>query len=117
MPLVGLISPEEVNQFHILFQERFNRFYVGLLPDVFISDAVQPGLPSCHLNILVSAEFSLFSSILFYGPHSEPYGNAVGLMIVLKNLCFNSTGIFLSHINPETAFHFTFRVLVDILFY
>ena len=58
--------------------------------------------PLAHLNILISAEFSLFSSFFFTAQHSEPYVIA-GLMIVLKNLSFNSTGIFLSHITPDTS--------------
>ena len=35
------------NHFSLVFQESFNRFYVLLLPDVLISDVVQPGPPSC----------------------------------------------------------------------
>ena len=53
--------------------------------------------PLAHLNILISAEFILLSSFFFTAQHSEPYVMA-GLMIVLKTLSFNSTGIFLSHI-------------------
>ena len=61
--------------------------------------------PLAHLNILISAELSLISSFFFTAQHSEPYVIA-GLMIVLKTLSFNSTGIFLSHITPDTSFHF-----------
>ena len=50
--------------------------------------------PPAHLNILISAEFSLLSSFFFTAQHSEPYVIA-GLMIVLKKLPFNSSGIFL----------------------
>ena len=57
-----------------------------------------------HLNILISAELSLSSSFFFTAQHSEPYVIA-GLMIVLKTLSFNSTGIFLSYIIPDTSFH------------
>ncbi len=53
--------------------------------------------PLAHLNILISAEFSLFSSFFFTAQHPEPYVIA-GLMIVLNTLSFNSTSIFLSHI-------------------
>ena len=53
--------------------------------------------PLAHLNILISAEYSLLSSFFFTAQHSEPYVIA-GLIIVLKTLSFNSTGIFLSHI-------------------
>ena len=52
-----------------------------LLPDVFISDVIQPGL--AHLNILILAEFSLLSFFFFTAQHSEPCVIA-GLMIVLK---------------------------------
>ena len=58
--------------------------------------------PFAHLNILISAGFSLLSSFFFTAHHSEPYVIA-GLMIVLKILSFNSTGIFLSHITPDQA--------------
>ena len=58
--------------------------------------------PLSHLNILISAELSLFSSFFFMAQHWELYGIA-GLMIVLKTLSFNSTGIFLSHITPDTS--------------
>ena len=44
--------------------------------------------PLAHLDVQISAEFTT--------QHSEPYVIA-GLMIVLKNLSFNATGIFLSH--------------------
>ena len=84
------------------------------LPDVFISDVVQPGLPFAHLNILISAELSLFSSFFFTAQHSEPYVIA-GLMIVLKTLSFNSTGIFLSHITPDTSFHFIHPIRILVL--
>ena len=56
--------------------------------------------PLAHLNILISAEFSLFSSFLFTAQHSEPYAIAI-LIIVLKTL-----SLFLSHITPDTSFHF-----------
>ena len=44
---VVLFSPQAVAKsfYSFVFQERFNRFYEGLLPDVFISVVVQPGLP------------------------------------------------------------------------
>ena len=61
--------------------------------------------PLAHLNILISAELSLFSAYFFTAQHSEPYVIA-SRMIVLKTLSFNSTGIFLSHITPDTSFHF-----------
>ena len=66
--------------------------YVRLLPGVFVSDVVQPGLPYCP------SQHPHFSSF-FTAQHSEPYVIA-GLMIVLKTLFFNSTGIFLSHMTP-----------------
>ena len=71
-------------------------------------------LPLAHLNILISAEFSLFSSFFFTAQHSEPYVIA-GLMIVLKTLSFNSTGIFLSHSTPDTSFHFIHPILIILL--
>ena len=70
--------------------------------------------PLAHLNILISAEFSLFSYFRFMAQHSEPYVIA-GLMIVLKTLSFNSTGIFLSHITPDTSFHFIHPILILLL--
>ena len=60
--------------------------------------------PLAHLNILISAQFNLLSYFCT-AEHSEPYDIA-GLMIVLKTLSFNSTGIFLSPITPDTSFHF-----------
>ena len=67
--------------------------------------------PLAHLNILISAELSLFSSFFFTAQHSEPYSIA-GLMIVLKTLSFNSTGIVLSRITPDTSFHFIHPILI-----
>ena len=64
-----------------------------------------------HINILISAEFSLLSSFFLTPQHSEPYVIA-GLMIVLKTLSFNDTGIFLSHITPDTSFHFIHPILI-----
>ena len=61
-------------------------FYVRFLPDGFISDVGSNLIfPLAHLNILISAELSLFSSFFFTAQHSEPYVIA-GLMIVLKTL-------------------------------
>ena len=70
--------------------------------------------PLAHLNILISAEFSLLSSFFFTAQHSEPYVIA-GLIIVLKTLSFNSTGIFLSHITPDTSFHFIHPIIILLL--
>ena len=70
--------------------------------------------PLAHLNILISAEFSLLSSFFFTAQHYEPYVIA-GLMIVLKTLSFNSTGIFLSPITPDTSFHFIHPILILLL--
>ena len=70
--------------------------------------------PLAHLNILISAEFSLLSSFFFTTQYSEPYVIA-GLMIVLKTLSFNSTGIFLSHITPDTSFHSIHPILIILL--
>ena len=70
--------------------------------------------PLAHLNILISAELSLFSSFFFTAQHSEPYVIA-GLMIVLKTLSFNSMGIFLSHITPDTSFHFIHPIRILLL--
>ena len=50
-----------------------------IFPDVSISGVVQPG-PVSHLNILISAEFSLLSSFFLTVQHSELYVIA-GLMI------------------------------------
>ena len=61
--------------------------------------------PLAHLDILISAEFILVT-FFFFRPsaqHSKPH-IIVGLMIVLKTLSFNSRGIFLSHITPDTSF-------------
>ena len=70
--------------------------------------------PLAHLNILISAEYSLLLSFFFTAQHSEPYVIA-GLMIVLKTLSYNSTGIFLSHITPDTSFHFIHPILILLL--
>ena len=70
--------------------------------------------PLAHLNILISAEFSLLSSFFFMAQNSEPYVIA-GLMIVLKTLSFNSTGIFLSHITPDISFHFIHPIRILLL--
>ena len=70
--------------------------------------------PLAHCNILISAEFSLSSSFFFTAQHSEPYIIA-GLTIVLKTLSFYSTGIFLSHINPDTSFHSIHPILILLL--
>ena len=90
------------------FGKSFNMFYVCLFSDVFISDVV---FPLAHLNILISAEFSLLSSFFLTAQHSKPYVIA-GLMIVLKTLSFNATGIFLSHIIPDTSLHFIHPTLI-----
>ena len=74
---------------------------------------VEP-LPLAHLSILISAEFSLFPYFLFKAQHLEPYVIA-GLMIVLKTLSFNVTGIFQSHITPDTSFHFIHSILILLL--
>ena len=73
-----------------------------------------PVFPLAHIIILISAVFSLFSSFLYTVQHSEPYVIA-GLMIVLKTLSFNSTGIFLSHTTPDTSFHFIHPILILLL--
>ena len=70
--------------------------------------------PLAHLNILISTELNLFSSFFFTAQHSEPYV-IDGLMIVLKTLSFNSTGIFLSHITPDTSFHFIHPIRILLL--
>ena len=44
----GCVLASSSSQTTFVFQESFNRFYVRLLPDVFISDVVEPGLPSQH---------------------------------------------------------------------
>ena len=64
-----------------------------------------------HLNILISAEFSLLSCFFFTAQHSEPYVIA-GLMIVLKTLSSNSMGILKSHITPDTSFHLIHPILI-----
>ena len=72
--------------------------------------------PLAHLNILISAEFSLISYFFFTAQHSELYV-VVGLMIVLKTLSFNSTGIFLSHITPDNSFNFIHPILILLLIF
>ena len=67
--------------------------------------------PLAHLNILILAEFSLLSSFFLTAQHSELYVIA-GLMIVLKTLSFKGTFIFLSHITPDTSFHFIHPILI-----
>ena len=92
------------NHFSLLFSRNVSTgfTYASFLMSSFLmwSNMV---FPLAHLNILISAELSLFSSFLFTGQHSEPYVIA-GLMIVLKTLSFKSTGIFLSpRILPSTS--------------
>ena len=70
--------------------------------------------PFAHLNILISAELSLFSPFFFTAQHYVPYVIA-GLMTVLKTLSFNSTGIFLSHTTPYTSFHFNHPIRIILL--
>ena len=43
----GWVLASSSGQTTFVFQEGVNMFYVCLLPDVFISDVVQTGLPSC----------------------------------------------------------------------
>ena len=43
----GWVLASSSGQSTLDFCLSFNRFYVRLFPDVFISDVVQPGLPSC----------------------------------------------------------------------
>ena len=82
------------------FPGKFQHVLRGFLMSSFLmwSNMV---FPLAHLNILISAEFSLFSSFFFTAQHSETYVIA-GLM----TLSFNSTVIFLSDITPNTSFHF-----------
>ena len=68
------------------FPGNFNRFYVSLLPDFLISDVINLISPLAHLNILISAEFLLFSSFFFPAQHSEPYVIAYNVTV-----SFNST--------------------------
>ena len=70
--------------------------------------------PLAHLNILISAELSLFSSVFCTAQHSEPYVIA-SLIIVLKTLSFTSTGIFISHITPDTSFHFIHPIRIQLM--
>ena len=100
------------NHFTLLFSRKsFNRFYVR--PFLMSSFLMWSNMvfPLAHLNILISAEFSLFWSFIFTAQHTEPYVIA-GLIIVLKTLSFNSTGIFLSHITPDTSFHFIHPIII-----
>ena len=83
---------------------------VCLLPDVIISYVIH----FAHLNILISAEFSVLSSFILNARHSELHV-ITGLMVVLQTLSFNSNGLFLSHINPDTSFHFICPILIILL--
>ena len=65
-----------------------------LLPDVFISDVVQPGLLSFRPN-RVRSHLSSFTA-----QHSEPYVIA-GLMNVLKDFVIQSRGNFPTAHYPE----------------
>ena len=91
------------NHFSLLFSRKVSTCFTwaSFLMSSFLmwSNLV---FPLAHLNILISAEFSLLSSFFFTAQHSEPNVIA-GLMIVLKILSFNSTGMFLSHIIPDTS--------------
>ena len=94
------------NHFSILFSRKVSP--VLCAPSSRWSNLV---FPLAHLNILISAEFSFFSSFFFTAQHSEPYVIA-GLMIVSKTLSFNSTGIFLSLITPDTSLHFINPIII-----
>ena len=104
------------NHFSLVFQGSVNSTGFTDAPFLVSSFLMWSNLvfPLAHLNILISAEFCLFSSFFFTALHSEPYVIA-GLMIVLKTLSFNSTGIFLSHITPDTSFHFIHPILILLL--
>ena len=103
------------NHFSLLFARKVSTGFTwaSFLMSSFLMWSNQV-FPLAHLNILISAEFSLLSSFFFTAQHSEPYVIA-GLMIVLKTLSFNSTGIFLSHITPDTSFHFIHSILILLL--
>ena len=63
-----------------VFQESFNRFYVCLLPDVFIPGVVQPGLPSCpsqHPRTII-----IGYSLVHSGWYFEMTGNIKGCRFV-----------------------------------
>ena len=72
------------NHFSLLFSRKVSTGFMcaSFLMSSFLmwSNLV---FPLAHLNILISAELSLFSSFFFTAQHSEPYVIA-GLMIVLK---------------------------------
>ena len=74
------------NHFSLLFSRKVSTGFMcaSFLMSSFLmcSNLV---FPLAHLNILISAEFSLFSSFLFTAQHSEPYVIA-GLTIVLKTV-------------------------------
>ena len=100
------------NHFSLLFSRKVSTgfMYASFLMSSFLmwSNLV---FSLAYLNILILAEFSLLSSFFLTAQYSEPYVIA-GLMIVLKTLSFNATGIFLSHITPDTSFHFIHPTLI-----
>ena len=102
------------NHFSLLFSRKVS---IGVTCTSFLMSSclMCPNLvfPLAHINLLISDEFSLFTSYFLTAQHSEPYVIA-GLMIVLKSLSFKFTGIFLSHITPDTSFDFihSIRILV-----
>ena len=91
------------NHFSLLFSKKVSTGFMcaSLLMSSFLiwSNLV---LSLVHFNILISAEFCLLSYFFFTAQHSEPYVIA-GLMIVLEVFSFNTTGIFPSHITPDTS--------------
>ena len=111
------LSPKQwPNHFNILFSRKVSTGFTWasflMSPFLMWSNLV---FHLAHLNILISAELSLFSSFFFFtAQHSQPYVIA-GLINVLKTLSFNSTGIVLSHITPDTSFHFIHSIIVLLL--
>ena len=63
--------------------------------------------PLAHLNILISAEFNLLSSFFFAAQHSVCHRWSYD--------CFEDSGIFLSHITPDTSFHFIHPICILLL--
>ena len=65
--VVAFSSQAVTNHFSILFSRKLS---TGLSSFLMWSNLV---FPLAHLNILISAEFSLLSSFFFTAQHSEPY--------------------------------------------
>ena len=105
------------NQFSLLFSRKVSTGFTwaSFLMFSFLmwSNLV---FPLAHLNILlISAELFCSQISSLYDPTFRTVYAIAGLKNVLKTLSFNSTGIFPSHITPDTSFHFIHPIIMLLL--